>query len=572
MKKTIRVLIPIILVLVILASCCWYLFVYDQAFTRDTLVSVARFCQDQGYYSTAAWFYDIAYKQIGNNDAVAIELAQQYKNIGNYTKAEYTLRNAIRDNASKELYIALSQTFVEQDKLLDAVNMLNNITDPAIKEALDALRPDAPNSSHSSGQYNQYITVAFTATEGTLYVSGNGEYPSTATDLYVDPIALGEGENNMYAVSVGDNGLVSPLAVYGYTIGGIIRPVTFADSAVEAIVREKLLVDTSAVLYTNDLWKIKEFTIPAEAKDYSDIALMIYLEKLTAQDAIGTQLYNLSGLSELIELHIDGSSISAETLTAISKLPKLQKLTLSDCDLSGITALENAANLEYLDLSNNAIRNLEPLRKLTALSELYLAHNAVEDLSALTGLHALTTLDVSYNALSSLDGVTSLSGLTALNAAHNAITQIDGIGTMTSLVSLTINANKLTSISAITNCSELTELNVAENALTDITFLSKLTKLMYLDFSNNQVATVPTWSKNCALVSINGSHNKIKSLAPLSGLKSLNIINMEYNKDISSVKELADCPLLVQVNVYGTKVKDVSALTGQSVIVSYNPV
>jgi hypothetical protein len=47
---------------------------------------------------------------------------------------------------------------------------------------------------------------------------------------------------------------------------------------------------------------------------------------------------------------------------------------------------------------------------------------------------------------------------------------------------------------------------------------------------------------------------------------------MEYNEEISSVKALAKCPNLIQVNVFGTKVRDVSSLTDQSIIVNYNPV
>ena len=46
---------------------------------------------------------------------------------------------------------------------------------------------------------------------------------------------------------------------------------------------------------------------------------------------------------------------------------------------------------------------------------------------------------------------------------------------------------------------------------------------------------------------------------------------MDYNEDIESIDVLADCPVLIQVNVYGTKVKDVKKLTDQSIIVNYNP-
>ena len=572
MKKTIRILVPIVLVLAILLSCGWYLFSYDQEFTRDALVGIARFFQDQEYHAAATWFYDLAYTQIGDNDDVAIELADQHKKNGNYTKAEFTLRKAITDGASAKLYIALSKTFVEQDKLLDAVNMLNNITDNEIRQELDQMRPAAPTASHTPGQYNQLITVEITAPDGTLYVAADGEYPSTAADRYTAPIALSEGENNMYAVSVAENGLVSPLSVFGYTIGGIVRPVTFADSAVEAAVRELLLINAPTVIHTNDLWKIKDFTIPTGTKDYSDIALMAYLEKLTAENAIGDQLHHISGLTELTELRITNSSVSAEVLTSIAKLQKLKKLQLVDCTLSSVAPLSTAVSLESLDLSSNAIRDLTPISNLVGLNELILAHNAVDDLTAISALSMLTKLDVSYNALTTLSGISSLTALKWLNAGNNTVTQIDSISSLTALTCLSLNSNKLKDVSVLSGLQQLEELNISGNELTNISSLSNLIKLTDLDFSNNKVTTIPTWPKNCALVTITGSSNKIKSLTPLSGLKNLNVVNMDYNKDISSVKDLADCPLLTQVNVYGTKVKNANDLTSKDIIVNYTPV
>jgi Leucine-rich repeat (LRR) protein len=73
-------------------------------------------------------------------------------------------------------------------------------------------------------------------------------------------------------------------------------------------------------------------------------------------------------------------------------------------------------------------------------------------------------------------------------------------------------------------------------------------------------------------VNITGSYNLLSSLNSLGGLKKLNNVIMEYNTEISSVNALAKCPNLIQVNVFGTKVRDVSALTDQSIIVNYNPV
>ena len=84
MKKTLRIILPIILTLTIILCTVWYLFVYDQQFTRDMLLTFARQSESAGNHSIAAWFYKTAYSQSPDNDSVAIELAEQYKKIGNY--------------------------------------------------------------------------------------------------------------------------------------------------------------------------------------------------------------------------------------------------------------------------------------------------------------------------------------------------------------------------------------------------------------------------------------------------------------------------------------------------------
>ena len=132
MKKVFKIVLPIILALVLVLCMVWYLFVYDRAFTRDILLSCARFSDRNNKPAVAAWFYDLAYNQSVDSDEVAIELAQQHKADGNFTQAEVILSKAIEDGGSTDLYIALCRTYVEQDKLLDAVKLLNGITNPDI--------------------------------------------------------------------------------------------------------------------------------------------------------------------------------------------------------------------------------------------------------------------------------------------------------------------------------------------------------------------------------------------------------------------------------------------------------
>ena len=570
MKKALKIVVPLVLTLAIIASIGWYLFVYDRDFTRDMLLQQARKFDTQGNTELASWFYDRAYEYTGQDQHIAIELANQYKADGNYTKAEYTLTNAIADGATVELYVALCRTFVEQDKLLDAVNLLDTIVNPVIRGQLDAIRPEAPVPQQEPGFYTQYIPVNLKAENGTLYCTNDGTYPSTSSGAYTEPFILPAGETTVSAIIVADNGLVSPLAVFEYTVGGVIEPVNFTDPAIAASVRQMLKADEDDVIYTNDLWDVEEYTIPAEAKQFEDLRYFPYLKKLTATDISFDTLAHLSELKDLEELTLTGCKIPNEDLALIAQLPLLTKLTLSNCGLSTIAALESAQNLTLLDLSNNAVRNLDALSATVSLRELYLQHNAIMDLSALSNLSHLEVLDVSYNSLTTLAPLATCTGLNKLNAGNNALTSLTGLENMNKLTALDVQANDLKDIYPLAGCTEMVELNLSGNELVELRALAAMTKLEILDFSYNQVEGLPAWPTNCALYSINGSYNVIASIDGLAKMPELAYVYMDYN-ELTDITSLANCHHLVMVNVYGNEISEVSSLTEKSIIVNYDP-
>lgn len=572
MKKFLKIALPIILTILVIASLIWYLFVYDRDFTRDSLLTMARHSETQGNHTLATWFYNIAYAQSGNEDAVAIELAQQYKASGNYTKAEYTLSNAIKDGGGIDLYIALCKTYVEQDKLLDAVNMLDSVTRPDIAQQLQQLRPSAPTALPVPGFYNQYISVTIDAPSGKIYANAKGQYPSINDAQYSEPLALTDGENKVYTVAIADNGLVSPLAVHGYMIGGVVEELNFADSVIDTSIRQLLNISENKQLYTNDLWSIKEYTVPEKATGLSELANLAFIEKLTINPKNSVDVSFLSSLTTLIELNINNVTISPEQLQMIGALPQLKKLTLTNCNIATLTPLQNATNLVYLDVSNNTIRDLSPLSGLQNLQELNLSHNAVIDLTPLNSLSGIKQLDISYNAITSLAPLSKCTTLISVNADVNKIDTLGSFESLSQLKFFSAESNQLSNIAVLAECTNLEELNISRNSISEIKMLASLVKLTSLKFSNNAVKELPAFPKDCALVTIDGSSNSITKLDKLKGLKHLNFVNMDYNKKISSVKPLADCPLLVQVDVYGTKVKDASALTSLNIIVNYKPV
>ena len=571
MKKVFKFIIPIILAIAIVLCLIWYLFVYDRAFTRDIMLYSARYFDRHNKPAAAAWFYDLAYNQSVDSDEVAIELAQQHKLDGNFTQAEVILSQAIEDNPSTALYAALCRTYVEQDKILDAVKLLDGITNPTIRAEMDAMRPAVPTVSPEPGLYNQYIPVTVTGEGGRLFVSTTEDYPSIMDKPSTEPVVLTDGENVIRAVVVSENGLVSPVEHFTFTVGGIIEEVVFADSFIEQAVRQTLGVDESVKLMSNQLWDIKSFTAPVEAISFEDLRYMPFLQELVIVNGPSSQLDVLAGLTNLTSLSIQNTPVAVEELEIIGTLTSLRRLTLNNCGLSTVEPLGNLTSLNYLDLGNNTIRNIQILTDLVGITELKLQHNVLTDLSSLSAMKDLAKLDVSYNNITSLAAIANLTKLTWLDANHNQLSGSAGVGTLTALQYLDLSFNTISDISPIASCTEITELNIANNALREINATAALMKMVKLDFSHNQVHELAEFSKDCALVTIIGSYNKIQTLAPLSGLGALNGVYMDYNEDLVSVDWLAKCPNLIVVNVYGTKVTEVKSLTDQSIIVNFDP-
>lgn len=570
MKKISKFLVPLALGLVILASIAWYLFIYDRAFTRDALLGQARFHDTHGNSRMSSWFYDAAYDFSGHDDNVAIELANQYRDDGNYTKAEFTLTHAISSNPSVEGYTALCATYTEQDKLLDAVNLLDNLRNKELKAQLDGLRPSAPISDFAPGYYSQYADIHLTSSGNTIYYTTDGSYPSINGSVFEDKITLPSGQTTITAIAVDKNGLVSPVAVLEYTVTGVIEEVTFTDPMMESAIRAAIGVSEDSLVLSNALWDITEFSVPDGTALYDDITLMPNLKKVSFEaQTIGT-LSPLSTMENLEELDLTGCRFSADELTHLTRLPSLESLILADCGLSTISDLEGVIALHKLDLSNNTIRNLDVLSSMVTLKEINLQHNAVTDLTAIGSLTELETLDVSFNALTSLKPLASCTKLSWLDAGNNQLTGLSGLQELKQLSTLCVEYNQLTNVSGLSALTELTNLSIASNQITDISSFGALTKLEIFDFSANQIEELPAWPEGSALQTIDGSYNGLYSIDSLKNLDSLTHVFMDYNA-LTNIDALADCFCLVQVNVFGNAIPDVEKLREHDIIVNYDP-
>lgn len=570
MKKAAKLLMPILLGLLIVASIVWYLFIYDRAFTRDALLNQARFQDINGNSRLSSWFYDAAYNFSGHDENVAIELANQYKHDGNYTKAEVTLTEAIRNAPTVELYTALSRAYVEQDKLLDAVKLLDNVSHPQIKAELDVLRPVAPVPDYPAGYYSEYIHVKLDSKAKYIFYSMDETYPSISGLLHQNGFTLPSGQTSVTAIAVGEEGLVSPVAVLDYTITGVIEEVTFTDAAVEAAIRELIGAEANELILTNQLWEITEFTAPENATSLADL---VHLPNLTSLEISGLKIDKLEFLSSLLKLeslNLTGSAFPVEQMPYIAALPSLKQLSLADCSLSTIDPLENAWSLTELDLGYNTIRNLDVLKTIPNLKKLNLEHNAVNSLDLVGSLDALEVLNVAFNAISSLEPLEDCSNLKELVADNNQLTDLEGLEDLAKLELLSVDYNQISEVSDLIENGALKNVSIASNNITEIWAMGELQNLEILDFSGNHVEELPEWDDDSPLQTIDGSYNALTSIDSLGKLQSLTHVYMDYNL-ITDIDELENCFCLVQVNVFGNAIPDVSKLRERDIIVNYDP-
>lgn len=551
MKHALKIILPIILILALIIGACCFFLIARRDLTESIFVYWGEHFYEAGRYSRAVAFYKAAMHFAPKDADLAIRLADAYKKSGNYTKAEYTLVSAITQIPdSVQLYVALSKTYVEQDKLLDAETMLGRITNDAVRTQIDALRPAAPVIEPESGNYSEYIDVTVTGASGTVYAVCNSDFPASEQDVYTGPISLEAGESKIVALSVAENGLVSDAVYAGYTVGNVVEEVKLADAGMDAYVRELLGKTAGSAIMSDELWAVEELDLPDTVASLEDLPYFTGLHSLSLHHGTGLDLSVLSQLPTLRKLDLSGCTLSTAAMNTIVTLSELTSLNLSGCAVAEIDALIGLQKLETLDLSNNT----------------------VSDLTALSALLALRELNLTNNPITSLSNLKNCTELETLYAGQCAITRIAGLADHTKLKTLVLSGNKITDISALASCTAIETLDLSGNSISDISVVSGFKKLVDLNVSSNQITDLPQFDADTPLWHVDISHNQIESLAGLEGNLAVNFINADYNR-VKSVAKLESCIMLVRMNLWDNPVDadEVKQLQDIGILINYNP-
>lgn len=554
MKTALKIIIPLVLIIAILVGACWYFLFYNRALTVDLLTSSAEAMVSKSRYERAITYYTWAWKLMPDQTDIPLDLSNAYIASGNYTKAEYTLVSAISSNPDElALYQALCCTYVAQDKLLDAVQMLDRITDESVRASLDEVRPAAPVITPESGYYTEHIEVTVESPEARVYVTTDGEYPSNDGDLYTGPLTMESGESTIIALAVNDQGLVSPASIYGYTIGGVVEPVTLADPAIDEAVRQHLGLHAGDTIMTDDLWSITALELPDTVADLSDLTYFTGLYSLSIHNVSALDFSVLAQLTTLQELNLSGCTISSNAIDAIGSLVNLRRLVLDSCALTDISGFSSLTKLTDIQLSNNSITDISVLSLMLELETVNLANTPISSVAGLSTCSALQSVDITGCGVTSIGSLSDKKDLRNLQAANN----------------------QLTDLSPLANCSSLQTLIVSNNQIEDISVLKKLPALMIFEADNNAITAIPDFDEdNCILLRFCANYNQIDDLSGLSGINTLNYVELDYNQ-ISDIQPLAENYNLVQVDVWDNPIPDVKeavkAFEESSIIVNYNP-
>ncbi|XP_012288278.1 protein artichoke [Orussus abietinus] len=270
------------------------------------------------------------------------------------------------------------------------------------------------------------------------------------------------------------------------------------------------------------------------------------LSHCNLQDRLSEEAFR--NASKLRVLKLDGNPMFAADLTAVLRhLPKLHKLSLSNCSLRKLpSAFDVLENLQELDISHNPLNNafvslLNPLRSLEYLDMSYcnLGYVGNNTFAQMTSLKKLVLSGNKFHTLEEglFANLTRLESLDLMNCGLKAPIdpKVFGDHPYANVMELKMSGNPLTvtdeslipkqlsrlEILDVSDCNltqlnenafirakNLTHLNLSNNRLSgseNLAFLKKLRLLKHVDLSNNNFTTIQphVFKGNPHLLSVN---------------------------------------------------------------------
>ncbi len=190
--------------------------------------------------------------------------------------------------------------------------------------------------------------------------------------------------------------------------------------------------------------------------------------------------YVPSDTQECLAVSFTDSALEAEIRGIISKpsgdicrsdLFAITEIDASHLDIISLAGLEYCVNIERLNLSANSITDISALAGLSKITVLDLRFNSFTDITHLSGLSNIEELYLGYNALQSLTPLSGLTKLKVINLQFCGISDISAIAGLTMTETIYLNDNSITNISAFSGLLNIKTAYLSMNNIHDISAL-----------------------------------------------------------------------------------------------------
>ena len=271
---------------------------------------------------------------------------------------------------------------------------------------------------------------------------------------------------------------------------------------------------------------------------------------------IGEDGITVANVSALQEFTIDGTEYpSLTSLSGISEISSLKRLTLKNLNLTSIEGIEACTLLNYLQLENVQIENYIPLGRTFNLQYLYLynppSNEEINKLGAGLANSNLSKLEY-FGIYGYKPELYTTSGenirRTGTNAAKSNINDISGISqisqeTKNAVKYMYLNNNKISNINALSGFNNLY-----------LVYLMCNSNLTSLEGVENHTNLKNIYAQACNLSSITG----------LSGCTALQEVTVQSSSNLSSLSGLESATNLNVLYAYECNLTDILALNGKT--------
>ncbi len=502
---------------------------------------------ESGNYSEAVKCYNIAKSWNAKKQQVYLSLAKAYEALEDYENAGTVIDQAIDkkittdETGLEQLYLARIKIYTAAGQLIDAVNYTDNISDQYILRKIQGIRPGDLSYTPTQGDYDKTQKMTITVQDGqTVYYTTDGTYPTKFSNVYVEPINIGNGRTSVTAIAVDAQGLVSPLLSVTYNVTNENEVVSFNDSKIEEMVRIALS-KPSGVIRVKELesvTKLANDAVEGYVKTLSDLDLMPNLETL----------------------YLDGETMML-SISQLSGKSKLTTLSLAGCGLDSteINVLGSLSALETLDLSYNDLTSISVLSNITTLKYVYLSQNSIDDLSALSASKSIVLIDASNNRISAVPDFEENTTLESLMLGSNHISDISTVHRFTALTYLDISKNLVKNAKNLSTLNKLETLNISSNGITNFDFLKSLTNLKTLNLDDTSFVSTKTIA-GLDLMNFSASGTGIATLNDIKDMTELVTLEIA-DTNVTDLTPIKDAQKLDYLNISGCNIQDLTVLS-----------